>query len=433
MPEIVAHCKIVMTVAYICMYQFGLYALGFTKLAQCVDDAINQSIKSNILFVKIIQALTSTTLLPPEVIDIFKRNTHSVAIDEDEIDNVLLSRIQRDYEIRTIQPFHSGMVSIVYIGEKDGRKVVIKLKRKDIAKRIANGSDNINFVYDCLHRLLVFSPDLQAKLNSMNSITKTAEYLISQCDFENEINALITTAMEIREFPICENIVIPAVYNKPGDIPNAEFIVMEHLSGEFPDRITCDEQRKRYMYLFLAFTMTQGWFTTFYHTDLHNGNVLCMTDASGNRRLGVIDFGMNMKLTSDMKESMQRMSQTLCKIHLQTGEAVMSDIKARDYVNLVLAEKIDVDTFTDEQQAAIDEAMNTILTALSDGTLAEYHINQTFDVLKNRLGVDLILNMEMVLMLISLSMGNSTLRILANNDETAIRENIRDVMKEFVN
>jgi predicted unusual protein kinase regulating ubiquinone biosynthesis (AarF/ABC1/UbiB family) len=432
--HLTTHFRIIATVGLICFTEFVRFMFGFSTFAVCINRIINQSIKQNILFVKIIQACTSAKSLSPEIIHIFKQNTHSVAIDDDEIDHELVRNIQQQYNIQemTERPVHSGMVSVVYLGKIGEQKVVIKTKRRNIEERIREGSANINFIYECLYKLLSIKPELQDKLKTMSSITKTTPYLISQCDFESEINALVATREEMSAFPICEDIVIPRVYNKT--TANAQYIIMEHLSGGFSDKITDDALRKQYLRMFVAFTLTQGWFTTYYHTDLHNGNIICMSSDTG-PKLGVIDFGMNMKLTGEMKEKMQQTFKLICNIDKTTGEVSVTDfsrIKAKEYINLIVVDKIDVGKLSEQQQAHIDIAMQTVLSGLADGSLEEYHINQTFDVLKQQLGMDFVVNMEMVLLLISLSMGNSTLRLLANHNTDEIREHIQEVLKEFM-
>ena len=77
------------------------------------------------------------------------------------------------------------------------------------------------------------------------------------------------------------------------DVKNTDFIILEYLEGKFPTEITEPTELTQYLKLLVTFITIQIWFFSYYHTDLHTGNILCIKDNDGNSKLGIIDFGMN--------------------------------------------------------------------------------------------------------------------------------------------
>jgi hypothetical protein len=142
----------------ICFYEYCMYILGYSNLTECTKNIINRSIKHNILIVKIIQAITCGQDIHPEIHKVLTENTHNVKYDDEELDTLLLEDICKRYTIKLLdsKPFHAGMISIVYLGEINDKKFVIKMKRTNIVQRITIGSNNVNFIYELLHILLFF-------------------------------------------------------------------------------------------------------------------------------------------------------------------------------------------------------------------------------------------------------------------------------------
>ena len=150
---------IIAAISYFCFYEYLNYIFGFTNISTCCTNIINRSIHYNVLIVKIMQALSAHQTIQPEIHAVMTENTHNVKYDEDELDQLLLDDICKQYKLTLLdsKPFHSGMVSVVYLGEMDGKKVVVKMKRRDIVNRIKIGSDNVNFIYMFLQIFNKFS------------------------------------------------------------------------------------------------------------------------------------------------------------------------------------------------------------------------------------------------------------------------------------
>lgn len=375
------------------------------------------------------QALTAKQELNPEIHAVLTENTHNVKYDEEELDQLLLENICKNYNIRLLdnKPAHSGMISIVYLGQQeDGKKVVIKMKRKDIVNRIKRGSDNVNFIYNLLRKVFACNAKMLSQLESLKSITKTQEYLISQCDFGKEIDALITTKQEIAQYSVCKNVVIPHVYNTDEDIQTANFIIMEFLEGKFASDITDDEERKIYYKIFAAFMAVQTWFSKYFHTDMHNGNVICMLD-NGIHKIGMIDFGMNVEMTKDIQTAFV----AFADIAYTTG---FENAKLHKHINSFLTNPLDLSKLTNIQLDIIDKAISFMVKHMQDGDLNEEHINigynQMADAITPQFNFEF--NMNFILVILGVSMGNSTVKIMMKNDIHGVERILKELYFEIM-
>lgn len=418
-----------MTIGYIFIYEHIQHIFGMTSVKQCYTNIINRSIKHNVLIVKIMQALTAKHELNPEIHTVLTENTHNVKYDEEELDLLLLENICKNYNIRLLdnKPAHSGMISIVYLGEQeDGKKVVIKMKRNNIANRIKRGSDNVIFIYNLLCKVFACNAKMISQLESLKSITKTQEYLVSQCDFGKETDALITTKQEIAQYSICDNVVIPQVYNTEEDIQSAEFIIMEFLEGKFASDITDDTERKTYYKIFAGFMAIHTWFGKYFHTDMHNGNVICM-NKNGIHKIGIIDFGMNVEMTKDIQTAFV----AFADIAYTTG---FENAKLHKYINFFLTNPIDLSKLTDIQSNIIDKSISYMAQHMQSGDLNEEHINIAYNKMSDVLipQFEFVLNMNFILIMLGVSMGNSTVRVMMKNDTKTIEHTLKELYFEIM-
>ena len=419
---------ILFIIGYIFIHEYTQHIFGITTVTECYTNIINRSIKYNVLIVKIMQALTAKHELHPEIHAVLTENTHNVKYDEEELDQLLLDNICKKYDIRLVdnKPFHSGMISVVYLGEYDGKKVVIKMKRNNIANRIKHGSDNVNFIYSLLRKVFACNAKMISQLESLKSITNTQEYLISQCDFGKETDALITTKQEIAQYSICDNVVIPQVYNTEEDIQSAEFIIMEFLEGKFASDITDDTERKTYYKIFAGFMAIHTWFGKYFHTDMHNGNVICM-NKNGIHKIGIIDFGMNVEMTKDIQTAFV----AFADIAYTTG---FENAKLHKYINFFLTNPIDLSKLTDIQLNIIDKSISYMAQHMQSGDLTEEHINIAYNKMSDALTpqFEFVLNMNFILIMLGVSMGNSTVRVMMKNDTESIEQILKELYFEIM-
>jgi predicted unusual protein kinase regulating ubiquinone biosynthesis (AarF/ABC1/UbiB family) len=300
------------------------------------------------------------------------------------------------------------------------------MKRNNIANRIKHGSDNVNFIYNLLCKVFACNKKMLSQLDSLKSITKTQEYLISQCDFGKEIDALISSKEEIAKYSICKNVVIPQVYNSDEDIQSANFIIMEFLEGKFASDITDEDERKIYYKILSGFMAVHTWFGKYFHTDMHNGNIICMYE-NGIHKIGIIDFGMNVTITKEIQNALV----TFTDIAYTTG---FENAKLHKHINSFLTSPIDLSKLNEQQLDIIDKAMCFMIKHMQTGDLNEEHINKGYNEMADAITpqFEFVFNMNFILVILGVSMANSTVRIMMKHDEQAIEQILKEVYFEIM-
>jgi predicted unusual protein kinase regulating ubiquinone biosynthesis (AarF/ABC1/UbiB family) len=185
-------------------------------------------------------------------------------------------------------PINSGMISLVFKAAKKSdfnKKVIIKMKRKNIEQKLNDAIDNLLFTM----YILSFIPIIN-KYQLANVVTKNVEIIRQQTNFLEEVDNMNL----IRDN--CKNL-------KYVKIPTANREVTE----EYPDIILMDcidglkiNQIEESDYEGFAKQVVKfGLVTTIVHGvthgDLHSGNVLFIKNENDKKcpyKIGVIDFGI---------------------------------------------------------------------------------------------------------------------------------------------
>lgn len=408
------------------LYEKFIHTLGCTDTTTFVRNLINKGSQYNVLCVKITQSMMGFGMFPPELVEVFKQNTHSVHVNEEEIDIITLNKLRKDYNIEfPDKHFHAGMVAIAYLGSMNGKKVIVKLRRNGIVERIRRGCEHTIFMYNFIDQFTIFSKNLKTVLLSLKSITQTTDYLISQCDFGNEILAMQTSLAETKEYPqLLQNIIIPEVYNKPEDIDGTNFIVMEYLDGVFANELTDMDERLQYLEDLLKYNVLMAWFFTYYHTDIHCGNVIYMKQ-DGVLKVGLIDFGMVVKTSESIKEGLRLIGDIQQK-RIPMNEAYRA-------LKYVMDEEQDVTSdLTSEQRDYLNEKMGYLIDCVAKNELNEQVVLQAMDEIGAKINTKIIINLDFFLVLISTTMFNSTLKVLAGYDTQLIEKQVNKVLLEIL-
>ena len=415
------------SLARIYAYETFVYTIGCRDMTTYVRNLVNKGSKHNVLLIKIVQSLMGFGAFSPEIVEVLKQNTHSVRVEEDEIDIIQLEKIKKDYNIRllTEQHFHAGMVAVVYLGVMDNdQKVIIKLRRNNIKERIAYACTHVTFMYNLIRNLVQFSSFAKMVVMSLRSITKTSEYLVSQCDFDKEINYIQTTQREVLNYPaFLQNIRIPKVYNKPDDIPDTNFIVMEYFDGVFSNELTNMNEREQYLGDLITFNLLMGWFFTYHHTDIHCGNVIYMKNGDA-LTVGIIDFGMVIQFSDSMQEFTRRV-----------GDIFQNRVprnEAYKIINYLLVDKIRLDELTPEYIDFLNSHINRLIDKIVNGGVDERDLLLFIDDLSKLLQQNLEITLESFVLILSTAMLNSTFRVLAGYDDSVIDRITKRVLNEIL-
>jgi len=255
----------------------------------------------NVLYVKLFQSIClNNDIINDELNNELIKYTDNAPYTKNDIDYETLLIISNNYNIKinnNILPINSGMISLVFIGEKDEKKVVIKLKRKNIKEKINIAIDNLLFFIKLLNYIPILN---KYKLNEL--IYKNINAIIEQTDFKNEVNNLNIIQNNCSKL---KYIKIPYVYENITNY-NDNVIVMEFINGLKLNKID-EKHYKHFCKLNLKFIFFTILINGFSHGDLHPGNILFIIDENDNEykyKLGIIDFGFIIKINNVLKEKL---------------------------------------------------------------------------------------------------------------------------------
>lgn len=258
----------------------------------------------NILYVKIFQAFAlNNSLIDDNTNNKLLKFTDNAPWDFSDIDLYQLVemtdkyniQLQRGYEI----PINSGMISLVFIGydkNNANKKVIIKMKRKNIQQKLDDAVYNLLFsMY-----ILSFIPIISIFLSILSEIVcKNIEIIRQQTNFLKEIDNMD----KIREN--CKNlkyVKIPTANRKvTEEYPN--IILMEYIEGIKINQIK-ESDYEPFAKLVVKFGIVTTILHGLTHGDLHGGNILFIKDYKDTKyphKIGVIDFGIIYEVQSQYK------------------------------------------------------------------------------------------------------------------------------------
>ena len=386
--------------------------------------------QTNVLFIKLFQSLSANKCVSPDILNLFRKNTNSSEYHQTDINYDLIDKISEKYDINvdSLVPINSGMIALVFKGQtKEGNEIVIKIKRKDIAARLERGYNQFVFWYQ-IAKIITYPIQANDFLESIASFIESKDYIMTQCDFNNEIEVMRTIKEEVDIFSEnntitdLDKIIIPDVYNLPGD---DEFIIMDYLSGT-----TCFEvdenQKRQYVRILLKFALCSNYLFQYMHTDLHPGNLICMKE-DGMLKLGIIDFGMFLKIgDSNVKQALSRVSDILLNSNDKHKDFIF-------YVKDLLNPAPDISLYTSEQRTRLNVIIENLFTDLLKGKLTELTIRKyksKIDTIvpglsKNHFDVDV------VKILLAFTMINSTILSLTSDTEFIYETQKKTIMEIY--
>lgn len=365
--------------------------------------------RKNVLHTKILQMLGGVNCGSDYVTNHIKESMNNVKYTHDEIDYPTLLYVVSEYSIKltNVEPINAGMVSLVYSGvDASDNEVIIKIKRNNIYDRIAYDFKQIKSLITILDRLSFVFSSIIPIIDKIRSIVETEDYVLSQCNFTQEITAMKSIKQVIDKYSDCTT--IPICYNKTKDIDSdcINFILMDKITGT-ECLLVPDEDNEILCGLISKFTFTTMCHSEYYHMDLHPGNILLL-DNNGIKKLGVIDFGMNLKPSENIK-SFER----FCSNRM-LGRADECDVL--DIFKFSFAQPLEINNLTIEEKEQLTEIANSFITCSVNGKIDESiihtHLRKCKIILKN---CNLTLSLEFVKFSMGLSMMLSSLKTLIND------------------
>lgn len=286
---------------YVFLTEYLYFNLGVKNYNDCIDSVACNLTKINILYVKLFQAIAlNNNYIDEETNKILIKYTDNVPYNGYDINWSDLIDCKEDFKIKmdTFIPINSGMISVVFKCMKDGKPVIMKMKRYNIEKKMDYAIGRLKFCVNILSLIPLFN-----SLEIPNLINKNIDIIMQQTNFIQEISNILLFK---QKFQYVKYIKIPDVYeNVTFCYPN--IICMEYIEGMNIKNIDTNDMDE-YAKLMIKFGFTSVFNFGLAHGDLHSGNVLFIKneDTTNNLpkyQLGIIDLGIILRLDQETKNS----------------------------------------------------------------------------------------------------------------------------------
>jgi predicted unusual protein kinase regulating ubiquinone biosynthesis (AarF/ABC1/UbiB family) len=301
---------------HICAAEYVKYKIGWKSRNNAIIDVSKRLAAKNMMYVKIFQAFaTNRNIVSPELNQFFSEYTDNVKYTEDEYDINELKELEDrscecdpDSRLRILhdyKPIKSGLMSLIFKGvitthggsDDTPIPVVVKYLRKNISKTF-NASMNNLVVFAKFTR---YFPYLRT-LNVENLILQNIVCLNDQVCFRKE---LANITLYYKSWSDYDYVKIPKPYADYTEKINPDIIVMEYIDGMKITEID-PEDNDEFGKVLAAFNAKAAFCTSFYHGDLHPGNILFIKTPLGKYKIGILDFGIIGHLSRDDQELLFR-------------------------------------------------------------------------------------------------------------------------------
>lgn len=309
---------------YICISEYMKYKIGWKSRNNAIMDVSKRLAAKNMMYVKVFQAFaTNRNIVSPELNQFFSEYTDNVKYSDEEYDiNELKELEARSTEcepyrplciINDYKPIKSGLMSLIFkgvigsgsgsgSGNGGGTEVVVKYLRKNISKNFNNSMNNL-VVFAKLTR---YFPYLRT-LNVENLILQNIVCLKDQVCFRKELSNITLYYNKWNDY---KHVKIPKPYSDYTEKINPDIIVMEYIRGMNITEID-PEDNDSFGKILAGFNAKAAFCTSFYHGDLHPGNILFIKNTAETpgkpvHQIGIIDFGIIGHLSSNDQEILFR-------------------------------------------------------------------------------------------------------------------------------
>jgi predicted unusual protein kinase regulating ubiquinone biosynthesis (AarF/ABC1/UbiB family) len=356
----------------------------------------------NILYVKIFQAFAlNNSLVDDKMNSTLLKFTDNAPWNYSDIDfSELIEFVDKynlylktGYEV----PINAGMISLVFKAYKDitmNKPVIIKIKRKNIEKKLNTAIDNLMF---CIY-ILSFIPILN-KYQIVEVINKNIEIVRHQTNFLEEVDNMKLMSENCKNL---KYIKIPNANRKvTEEYPN--IILMDYIEGIKINQIK-EEDYERYAKQVIKFGLTTTIIHGVAHGDLHSGNILFIKDENDEKypyKLGIIDFGIIYRVGNEYKNLLfdvftqmfeitpRESAEKLLNSGIIEPNGILKQISKEHYENIVLfTEQIineTINTYKKANQIQMYKFMSNLKDYLSKQELSIIGIRPSDDFIKSQM------------------------------------------------
>jgi predicted unusual protein kinase regulating ubiquinone biosynthesis (AarF/ABC1/UbiB family) len=224
-----------------------------------------QCIQVNVLYTKFFQALSGKYMFS---------SVHSIPFSPEEF--------YPTFPVTKI--LGSGLISIVYESEWEGKPIVVKTKRRNIDERIHESIRSLEWYLDWIHWFYPIPTPFLA-------FEEIKESFLTQLDYEQEVKNH-KLFQSIASYPFIRTPTL--IETECNDI----HIVMSKIDHK-PITMLTEKEIQTSINNLVEMVLHLLTHHGFIHADLHLGNILFQGDA-----LGIIDFGSVIQLTTPQREHM---------------------------------------------------------------------------------------------------------------------------------
>ena len=378
-----------------------IYAI-FRDYSFFIDRLSIRLASINMLYVKIFQAFAlNNSLIDDKTNNNLLKFTDNAPWTYSDIDLYQLIEMSDKFNLQLLRgyekPINAGMISLVFIGYDNknlNKQVIIKMKRKNIQKKLDEAIDNLLFsIY-----ILSFFPIIN-KYQLSEVVNKNVEIIRHQTNFLEEIDNMD----RIREN--CKNlkyVKIP-IANRQVTEEYPDIILMERIEGIKINQIK-EEDYEPFAKLVIKFGIVTTIMHGVTHGDLHSGNILFIKDSKDTKyphKIGVIDFGIiyNVDIkykgilfdifTQLFEQSPRETAEKLLNSGLIDPPGILQKISKDNYNNIIsLTEEIISETIHSSKKAnqiQIYKFISNLKEYLSKDELANLGIRPSDDFVKSQL------------------------------------------------
>lgn len=284
--------------------EYLLYKIN-GKYEDMIESIIDRLAKLNILYVKVFQSLAlDNNLIDEDMNNKLLEYTDNVPWDYGDISYIDLINVSNkkglNLNSKNNKPISSGMISLVFKLERvenPETSVIIKMKRKNIEKRLNAGIEELLFLVYMLSYIPVVN-----RLHIYELVEKNIVSIREQTDFIKEIENMELIRENSKNL---KYVVIPKVYREVTE-DNSNLIMMEYIDGEKITELK-EEEYKEYAKLVVKFGLVSYIMNGVTHGDLHSGNILFLKDEKDEKykkKIGILDFGIIYKYGEKYKYDM---------------------------------------------------------------------------------------------------------------------------------
>ena len=305
--KIIKNIHFLLKVFFIILFEFILYTI-YNDYSNFIQRITSKLASINILYVKLFQAIAlNNNFIDDKINNKLLEFTDHAPWNNNDIQFYDLIDMTEKYNIilenNYYKPCNSGMISLIFKGysKKENKKIIIKLKRKNIKNKLNDAIENIQFFMYILHFIPFISfIKIIHKYKITELINKNIDIIFQQTDFHEEVKNILKIQDNCKNL---KYIKIPKVYSNVTQ-EYSNIIMMEYIEGIKINEII-EEDYINFAKPILKFGIVTAIIHGVAHGDLHAGNILFIKDNEDKKykyKIGVIDFGIIYEIESSYKE-----------------------------------------------------------------------------------------------------------------------------------